>query len=193
MKLIIGLGNPGVEYKWTRHNIGFIIIDEICKKLNITCDTKGFKGLYTEKIINNEKIYFLKPMTFMNLSGECVSQIINYFKININDIIIIYDDFNIDFGSFRLKPQGSGSGHKGVANIVQHLQTNKIKQVKIGIGKNNNYLLKDWVLKKFTTIEKEKLLIITNKVSDIIIDFSNGTSFEKLMNQFNERGAHDAI
>lgn len=188
MKLIVGLGNPGLQYQWTKHNVGFIVIDEICKKLNIECNIKKFQGIYAKKIINNEIFYFLKPLTYMNLSGNSIREIVDYYKISIEDIIVIYDDFHIEFGRYKLKPQGSGSGHKGVSNIVENLKTNVIKQLKVGIGKDNNYLLKDWVLKQFTISEKKLLLDIVNDVSNIIINFLNGESFEKLMNRFNEWG-----
>ena len=121
MKLIVGLGNPGKEYENTRHNIGYIFIDSLADKLGISIDKKKFNGLYTEAVINNEKVLLVKPLSYMNLSGEVVEKFVNFYKININDILIINDDLDLDVGRGRLRLRGSSGGHNGLKNIALHL------------------------------------------------------------------------
>jgi len=184
MKLIVGLGNPGKEYKNTRHNIGYIFIDKLAENMNSSINKEKFNGLYTETMINNEKIILLKPLSYMNLSGEVIIKFINYFKININDMLIISDDLDMDFGRIKLKANGSSGGHNGLKNIEHHLQTQNFKRLKIGISNNKDIDTKDYVLGKFSNVEKEKIEQIADKVLDILKEFSN-VSFEKLMCKYN--------
>jgi len=184
MKLIVGLGNPGEEYKNTRHNIGYIFIDKLAENMNSSINKEKFNGLYTETMINNEKIILLKPLSYMNLSGEVIIKFINYFKININDMLIISDDLDMDFGRIKLKANGSSGGHNGLKNIEHHLQTQNFKRLKIGISNNKDIDTKDYVLGKFSNVEKEKIEQIADKVLDILKEFSN-VSFEKLMCKYN--------
>ena len=125
MKLIVGLGNPGKEYENTRHNIGFIFIDNYAKSKNIDINTEKFNGLYTKTTINNEQVILLKPLSYMNLSGEVVKKYVDYFKININDILVINDDLDMDLGRIRLRLSGSSGGHNGLKNIALNLNTDK--------------------------------------------------------------------
>ena len=124
MKLIVGLGNYGKEYDNTRHNIGFRFLDAYLSVTNVVWKNK-FKGLYCEKTINNEKVIFLKPQTYMNLSGESVILFVNYFKIKIEDILVISDDLALPIGTYRLRSQGSAGGHNGLKNIEECLKSNK--------------------------------------------------------------------
>lgn len=184
MKLIVGLGNPGDEYKNTRHNIGYIFIDKFAETMNNSINKEKFNGLYTEIIIKNEKVILLKPLSYMNLSGEVIIKFINYFKININDILIISDDLDMDFGRVKLKANGSSGGHNGLKNIEYYLKTQNFKRLKIGISNNKDIDTKDYVLGKFNNIEKEKIEQISDKVLNILKDFSN-IEFEKLMCKYN--------
>lgn len=182
MKLIVGLGNPGRKYKNTRHNMGFLAVDHYLKGKNITFKEK-FNGLYCILEKQNEKIIFLKPQSYMNLSGFVVKQFVQFYKIKLDDILIIYDDISYEFGKLKLKPKGSSGGHNGLENILNCLGTQEIKRLKIGISKNNK-ILKDYVLSKLTKIENEKLDNILKKSDNIIEDFVN-LNFIELMNKYN--------
>lgn len=182
MKLIVGLGNPGKKYERTRHNCGFIFLDNYIRKNNLIEKSK-FNGLYYEQIINNEKIILLKPQTYMNLSGVCVKKFIDYFKISIENVLIIYDDVNYDLGKFKIRRNGSSGGHNGIKNIIEMLNTEEIKRVKIGISKNN-IPLEDYVLKKLTDDEYNKIMSISDKINNIIIDFISN-SIEYIMEKYN--------
>ena len=124
MKLIVGLGNPGKEYENTRHNIGFMVIDNYLK--NEKFKTK-FNGMYLKKVINNEEVIFLKPLSYMNLSGEVVKKYVNYFKINLSDLLIISDDLDMPCFKIKLKYKGSSGGHNGLKNIIQNINTEEFK------------------------------------------------------------------
>lgn len=184
MKLIVGLGNVGQEYEKTRHNIGFMCIDEIVKSLDIDFNKTKFNGLYTEKVINGEKVLFLKPQNFINLSGDVIKKYMDFFKIDIEDIIIISDDLDMSLGKIKLKPQGSSGGHNGLKNIENNLKSNHYKRIKIGISNNKSMDTKDYVLGKFN---KEEILVVNDVIKimpQIFSDYMN-LSFDKLMNKYN--------
>ncbi len=184
MKLIVGLGNPGKEYENTRHNIGFIFIDNFAKSLGASIEKEKFNGLYTQITINNEKVILLKPLSFMNLSGEVVRKYVDFFKIDINDILIINDDLDLTFGRIRLRPSGSSGGHNGLKNIALHLNSEKFKRLKIGISNDKSIDTKDYVLGKFNKEEKEILDNLKGTVNNILKDFLL-TDFDKLMCKYN--------
>ena len=184
MKLVVGLGNPGREYDKTRHNIGFMCIDEILKKYNAKLDSNKFSGLYTNITINGEKVILLKPQKYMNLSGEVVRDFVNFYKIDINDIIIICDDLDTSIGTFRLRYKGSSGGHNGLKNIEQHLGTSSYKRIKIGISNNKMMDTKDYVLGKFNKEEMNLLNPIIDQIPQIIQDYIDLT-FENVMNKYN--------
>ena len=184
MKLIVGLGNPGKEYENTRHNIGFIFIDYFAEKNKATIDKEKFNGLYTQITINNEKVILLKPLSYMNLSGEVVRKFVDYFKIDINNILIISDDLDMNFGKIRLRPDGSSGGHNGLKNIALNLNTESFKRLKVGISNNKDIDTKDYVLGKFSKEEKETINNLKEQVSNILGDFIT-TDFEKLMCKYN--------
>ena len=135
MKLIVGLGNPGKKYEHTRHNMGFDTIDLFSELAKIDIDKEAFKGLVGRGKVFDEDVYLLKPQTYMNLSGESVREIVSYFKIPTEDIIVIYDDLDLEPGKIRLRLSGSSGGHKGIQNIIENLGTENIKRIRIGIGK----------------------------------------------------------
>ena len=184
MKLIVGLGNPGREYNNTRHNVGFMCVDELAKHYNVTFDLKKFNGLYTQFSYNDEKIILLKPQKYMNLSGEVVRDFVNFFKINIDDILIICDDLDTEVGKYRLRYKGSSGGHNGLKNIELHLSTKDYKRLKIGISNNKEIDTKDYVLGKFNKEEIELINPIISKIPGIIEDYLN-MSFDNLMNKYN--------
>ena len=186
MKLIVGLGNPGKEYENTRHNVGFNVIDKYLEKNNLSLDKNKFSGLYTITMINNEKVLFLEPQKFMNLSGEVVRQIMDFYKINAEDILVIHDDLDLPLGKIKLKENSSSGGHNGIKNIEKCIGTRNYKRLKIGISNNKNIDTKDYVLGKISKSEKELLedAIITS--CDIIEDFLI-KDFDSLMNKYNKK------
>lgn len=181
MKLIVGLGNPGKEYENTRHNIGFMVIDNYLK--NEKFKTK-FNGMYLKKVINNEEVIFLKPLSYMNLSGEVVKKYVDYFKINLSDLLIISDDLDMPCFKIKLKYKGSSGGHNGLKNIIQNINTEEFKRLKIGISNNLNIDTKSYVLSKFNQEELEKLHKKFEITNNIINDFIN-LDFEKVMSKYN--------
>ena len=171
MKLIVGLGNPGKEYEGTRHNMGFMAIDAFADSLGYSFEREGFRGEYT--VINSDsfddKIMILKPHTYMNLSGESVREAVNFYKIDIDDIIVVYDEMALPEGSIRLKANGSSAGHKGIQNIITNLGTDKIKRIKIGIGEPPHKNAIDWVLGKPYGEGKEKTEDAIKRASDALL------------------------
>lgn len=188
MKLIVGLGNPGDRYKNTRHNIGFMFLDELKNDLNLEFSlNKQLKSLIAFANINGEKIIFAKPQTFMNLSGEAVLSIVNYYKLEIEDIVIVYDDLDLPSGKIRIRKTGSSGGHKGMSNIIQLLKTSEIKRIRIGIMNNSNIDTIDYVLGKFTIDEEAQIRLTLSKSLEIVKSFI-GDSFDDFMNKFNRSG-----
>lgn len=185
MKLIVGLGNPGKEYENTRHNIGFIFIDNFAKKNNLTFNKEKFNGLYVDTIINGEKIILLKPLSYMNLSGEVVKKYVDFFKINIDDILVINDDLDLDIGRIRLRPNGSSGGHNGLKNIANNLNSENFKRLKIGISNDKRIDTKDYVLGKFTKEEQSIIDSKKNTINDLLNDYLM-IDFDKLMCKYNK-------
>ena len=182
MKLIVGLGNPGNEYAKTRHNVGFMAIDNYLENDNNF--KEKFKGLYLEKNINGEKIIFLKPQKYMNLSGEVVISFVKFYKINIDDILIIHDDLDLPVGKIKLRMSGGCGGHNGLRDIEKHLGSKNYKRIKVGISNNKLMETKNYVLGKFNAEEMKIINDAISKISSIINDFPTLT-FENLMNKYN--------
>ncbi|MCM1053058.1 MAG: aminoacyl-tRNA hydrolase [Ruminococcus sp.] len=192
MKLIVGLGNPGLEYHNTRHNIGFMTIDNYLNHLktkynlsNVNWQTK-FKAEYLNLNINNEKVFLVKPTTYMNLSGESIIEFVNYYKIDIKDILIIHDDLDLKFGTYRLKKDSSSGGHNGIKSIINNLGTNAFTRLKIGISSNKEIDTKDYVLGHFSSEESEKLNNLYPTFNNIIDEFLKD-DINKLMNKYNRK------
>ena len=186
MKLIVGLGNPGKEYENTRHNAGFKFIDEYAKSKGLTFNQNKFKGLYTTFINNGEKIILLKPQKYMNLSGEVVRDFVNFFKINIEDILIICDDLDTPLGKIKIKYKGSSGGHNGLKNIEQNLNTNEYKRIKIGISNDKNQDRINYVIGKMPKEDLEKLNEVTSHSPKILNDYLT-LKFDNLMNKYNTK------
>lgn len=184
MKLIVGLGNPGKEYENTRHNMGFMAIDRFATKHNITISKNKFGGLYAEMNINGEKVILLKPQQYINLSGEVIKKFVDFYKININDILIISDDLDQAVGKYKLRYKGSSGGHNGLKNIELHLKTKEYKRIKIGISNDKKMDTKDYVLGKIDLENKKILDSVFEIVDNILEDYFNLT-FDNLMNKYN--------
>ena len=166
MLLFVGLGNPTPDSENNRHNVGFKIIDNINKEFSLSKQKPKFKGLLTTGSINNKKVYAIKPLTFMNNSGICIRELIEYFKINAEDVIVFHDDLDVEFGKIKVKFGGSNAGHNGIASIDKFIGQD-YSRVRIGIGKpKNNIEVADYVLQNFD--EDESISI--EKISKNIVD-----------------------
>ncbi len=186
MKLIIGLGNPGREYEKTKHNAGFMAIDLIASELNVAINQNKGKGLYVKTNYRGESVILLKPQTYMNLSGESVRAIMDFFKIETKDILVIYDDLDLAIGKIRLRAKGSAGGQNGMKNIIQHVGTQEFNRIRIGIGKDARIPVVDYVLTKF---RKEELV----DFEEACVDAKNAGlyflthSFDDTMNKYNKK------
>ena len=163
MLLFVGLGNPTPDSENNRHNIGFKVIDSINKEFGLSKQKPKFKGLLTTGNINNKKIYAIKPLTFMNNSGICIRELIEYFKINAEDVIVFHDDLDLEFGKIKAKFGGSDAGHNGIASIDKFIGKD-YSRVRIGIGKPEKTAVNDFVLGNFNEDEKIQLEEITKKI-----------------------------
>lgn len=159
MFIIAGLGNPTKEYEGTRHNVGFEVIDRIAEKYNISVDTKKHRALLGKGIISGRKVILAKPQTYMNLSGESIRSLIDYYKTDEeHELLVIYDDISLDVGQLRIRTKGSAGGHNGIKNIIACLGTQVFPRIKIGVGeKPRGYDLADYVLGHFSKAEQEKM------------------------------------
>jgi PTH1 family peptidyl-tRNA hydrolase len=180
MKIIVGLGNIGKEYEKTRHNVGFMFLDFYLGQVMFK---EKKLGLYYEKNVNGEKVIFLKPTTYMNDSGLAIRSFLDYYKIDIEDLLVIYDDMDFDVGSFKIKKSGSAAGHNGIKSIIRHLGTENFKRIRIGISREKRDKI-NYVLGNFSKSDQEILnseFELLNKVLDdyFVLDF------EKLMSKYN--------
>ena len=185
MYLIIGLGNPEEEYSKTRHNMGFNTINKIAKKYNIEISKNKFQGLYESAIIEGQKAILIKPQTYMNLSGNCVQEFVNFYKIEKKNIIVIYDDMDIQPGTIKIRKQGGPGGHNGMKSIIQMLGTEEFPRIRIGIGrpKHNGDEI-NYVIGAIPEEEIPKLEEGTEKAKEAVIEIiKNG--IDSAMNKFN--------
>ena len=184
MFLIVGLGNPGIEYENTRHNMGFSVLDELMENhVGMEINKNGFKGQYLKTIYLGEDVVFLKPMTYMNLSGESVIEAVHFFKIPLENIVVVFDDMDLNPGTIRLRKSGSSGGQKGMNNIIQLLGSKDIKRIRVGIGKADNSVV-DYVLSRPNGDEATLIEVAIKKASDAIVEIiKNG--FDRAMNKYN--------
>ena len=186
MYIIAGLGNPGKKYVNSRHNVGFDTLDAVAAKYNIDVKKVKFNGIYGEGTIEGEKVVLVKPQTFMNLSGECIRDFKNWYKVENDQIIIIYDDISLPLGKMRIRPKGSAGGHNGIKSIIYQTGSEVFPRVKIGVGspENPDYDLADYVLGHFSKGEIEVLVPGAVKAAEAVGEIiKNGT--EKAMSKFN--------
>ena len=160
MYLIAGLGNPGREYAGTRHNVGFEVVDALCAKYDIKLNKEKFRAVFGDGRIGGEKVIVAKPQTYMNLSGESIRELANWYKIENEHIIIIYDDISLPVGKIRIREKGSAGGHNGIKNIIYQLNTDVFPRIKVGTGmpQDPGYDIKDYVLGHFSKEEIEILI-----------------------------------
>ena len=184
MLLIVGLGNPGKEYEHSRHNMGFDVVDKFADSLGVTFDRNEFKGLYVKARYMDEDLIILKPQTYMNLSGNSIIQVINFYKIAIENLIVVYDDMDTPIGQIKLKIKGSSGGHNGIKSMIQILGTEEFKRIKIGIGHPENKNVIDYVLKKPTDEEMPLINDAQNKAVEAL-KVAIKDSFNKAMTMYN--------
>lgn len=183
--IAVGLGNPGKEYENTRHNIGFISIDAVAEKMGIKIEKLKFKSLIGEGVISGKKVLFMKPSTYMNLSGEAVRDAMEFYKIPPEQVCVIFDDISLPVGKMRIKRKGSDGGHNGIKNIIYHAKSDNFPRIKIGVGeKPAGWDLKDWVLCKFSKEDKELLSAPVNSVFDALTLIIEGKT-DEAMNRYN--------
>lgn len=185
MKIIVGLGNPESKYKGTRHNIGFEVINKLAYDFNIDINKAKFKAHIGEGTIASEKVLLVKPQTYMNLSGQSVKEIINFYKIDLSDLIIIYDDITLDVGDMKIRKTGSAGGQNGMKNIIELLGTQEIQRIKVGIGqKPQHFTLSDYVLSGFKKDEFDAWVEGVTLATDAIPTFIK-EGIDNCMNKHN--------
>jgi len=185
MKLIVGLGNPGSQYERTRHNIGFLIIDYLAERWNIKMNQSKYNGLYGTGTVNGEKVVLLKPLTYMNLSGEAIAPLARFYKIGLEDIAVIYDDLDLPKGKVRLRQKGSAGGHNGMKSTIQHLGGDSFNRIRVGIGRPEGRIpVPDYVLTNFKDDEWEIMKEAIDKSLKVCDKWLN-EPFLKVMNSFN--------
>ena len=186
MYIIAGLGNPDKQYEGTRHNVGFDVIDRIAEKYNIAVDTKKHRAYIGKGIIDGQKVILAKPQTYMNLSGESIRSLVDYYKIDEeNELLVVYDDISLDVGRLRIRAKGSAGGHNGIKNIIAHLGTQVFPRIKVGVGeKPKGYDLADYVLGHFSKAERERMeegydhavraaeMIVSGQLSEAMNEFN---------------------
>jgi len=190
LKMVVGLGNPGLQYEFSRHNIGFRIIDNLALNIEIEFKrVKSYDSLVSRGKLMNHKLILVKPQTYMNLSGKSVSKIVSYYRISFPDLLIVYDDLNLELGQIRIRKRGSAGGHKGVESIIQYLNSEDIPRLRIGIGKpsiNSNFDYASYVLSNFNNNEKDKISEViqlsTEAIKTVIED-----GLEKAMRKYNRK------
>ncbi len=186
MYIIIGLGNPGKKYENTRHNMGFIAIDRLAEKHNIQVDKIKFKALVGDGRIAGQKVLLVKPQTYMNLSGESVREVANYYKVNTNDIIVIYDDLDLPLGHIRIRKSGSAGTHNGMKSVVYQLRSDQFPRIRIGIGGNGDEDIINYVIGGF---KKEEVKILEDTVDNVVsaIECAISESLDIAMNRYNTK------
>lgn len=188
MFCVVGLGNPEKKYENTRHNIGFDVIDAIAEKYSIAVRERGFKALFGKGVIDGQRVILVKPQTYMNLSGESVREVADYFKIDAEEeLIVISDDVSLDTGGIRVRKKGSAGGHNGLKNIIAHLRTENFKRIRMGVGeKPKEWDLADYVLGHFSGEERKRMdQGIEDAVKAVEIMVTDGA--DKAMNMFNRK------
>jgi PTH1 family peptidyl-tRNA hydrolase len=189
MRWIVGLGNPGTAYANTRHNVGFMVIDELARRHGADVGSNKCKALTGEARIENEKVALLKPMTYMNLSGESVRAFMDYYKVKLEDLIVVYDDLDTEVGRIRLRYQGSAGGHNGIKSIIQHTGTQTFNRVRIGISRPKpGVVISDYVLSPFAKAEQAEVRRMVEEACDAI-EYAIKHPFEQSMAKFNAGGA----
>ncbi|ARI75455.1 aminoacyl-tRNA hydrolase [Halobacillus mangrovi] len=187
MKCIVGLGNPGKKYEQTRHNVGFMVIDELARQNQWSLNQTKFRGVYTTEHVNGEKVLLLKPQTYMNLSGESLRAFMDYFDIELDDVLVVYDDLDLPPGKNRLRKKGGHGGHNGIRNIIEQLGTKEFKRLRIGVGRPSVPMsVIDYVL---GTFDKDQQTAVKDSIQHAVkaCEAWIDQPFNEVMNEFNAK------
>ena len=187
MYIIVGLGNPTKEYDKTRHNVGFSVIDVLADRIGIDVSEKKHRALCGKGMLEGQKVILAKPQTFMNLSGESVRAMVDFYKVSPDEVIIVYDDISLEPGQLRIRTKGSAGGHNGIKNIIAHLGTQEFPRIKVGVGEKPKYMdLADYVLSRFSKGEQELMDDAFRDAADAVaMMISEG--MDAAMNHFNAK------
>lgn len=188
MKIIMGLGNPGIQYRMSRHNIGFQVVDRLAVINHLSVRTKRFRSLYGTGWIDSQQVVLAKPMTFMNRSGEAVKKATDFFHLELEDLVVVHDDLDLPFGKLRFKRRGGDGGHQGIRSIIERMGGNNFLRLKVGIGRPSQRRdSAEYVLDAFDKIEQSHLNQILSRAAESLkVMLLEGV--EKAMNQFQKRG-----
>lgn len=184
MKIVVGLGNPGPDYKETRHNIGYKVLEELAARHRVVRQESKYDSIIGETRINGHKVLLVKPLTYMNLSGKAVQPLVHWHKLDLSDLIVIYDDMDLPVGSLRIRAAGGSGGHKGIKSIMDRLNTDSFPRVRIGIGRPIERDAANWVLGRFSGLEKEQMTIAVNKAADAVERWA-AAGLTEAMNAYN--------
>ncbi len=187
MILVVGLGNPGKAYSRSKHNLGFMVVDEVAARIGATLNKRGFTALYGEVVQGEKKLLLLKPQTYMNRSGQSVSQAAEFFKLAAQDIIVVYDEMDLPLGNLKIRLGGGSAGHKGIESIIAHLGDDNFVRVRVGIGKpKDKSKTVGHVLSHFTKEENSILEVMVNRAADAVLEII-ARGVESAMNKFNKK------
>lgn len=184
MKLIVGLGNPGKEYQGTRHNVGFETIEILARRHQISMARRDFKAVLGEGIISDQRVLLVRPMTYMNASGEAVAALCRFYKLEPTDVIVILDEVALAVGRIRLRFKGSAGGHNGMASVIQFLHTQEVPRIRIGVGAPRPGEMVDHVLSRFRAEEREDIEIGCERAADAV-EVALRDGFDLAMNRYN--------
>ena len=185
MKLICGLGNPGARYQGTRHNVGFEVIDEVARRLGLTFESSPVEAVVARKRGPDAGVMLVKPLTFMNLSGQAVRGVAHYFRLGVGDILVVTDDANLPLGRLRGRVRGSEGGHNGLRSVIDELGTNEFARLRVGVGRGDDrWELGDHVLARFEDDEREVMATAVSRAADAVDTFVTD-GIEAVMNRFN--------
>ncbi len=190
MFVIAGLGNPGKKYENTRHNMGFLVVDRLAEKNDIKVNKIKHKALVGDGIISGRKVLLVKPQTYMNLSGESLREVVSYYDVDLEDVIVIYDDFDLETGALRIRKKGSAGSHNGMKSVIYQLQSENFPRIRIGIGKSGNLDWKDFVTGKVSSKEKEVIASAVDRAADAVMCILE-KGIDRAMNEYNVRSKKD--
>jgi peptidyl-tRNA hydrolase, PTH1 family len=171
LRIIVGLGNPGRDYAATRHNLGFMVVDEIARRLSAESKRNRFRSELAEGFVDGQKLMLVKPQTYMNLSGMAVREAVNWYKVSPEDLLVVVDDIDLPFGTLRMRPDGGSGGHNGLKSIIADLDTEKFSRLRIGIGRGGSYATRQ-VLTRFNTDETQALPELISGAADCALDWA---------------------
>lgn len=188
MRMIVGLGNPGQKYASTKHNIGFMAVDEIAAHYQVELNHEKFEAEYGTFFLAGEKVFLVKPLTYMNDSGRAVQALMAYFQIQLDEIVIIYDDMDLPVGKIRLRQHGSAGGHNGIKSLISYLRGSDFNRIRVGTGHPQHGSVVDWVLSPFSKDAQPDVLRSLDNACGAVADWLTQDDFMQTMNRFNRKG-----